>query len=173
MSSSKIGFKGHPYSSEDEGVKIVTVEYKGKAKYSMSAGQAISRFLKELRLGRIVGRKCRKCGRVLIPPRMYCENCFRPTDEWVYVRPIGIVKTAAVSYIAATRERLKEPEVIGVIEFLDAPGSGIFHRLKVKPEDVVSRKVFGLKVRAVWKPENERVGSINDILYFEPFERGD
>lgn len=173
MSEPNLNLKGNPYEASEEGVKVPTLEHKVKARYRMSGGQAISRFLKELKAGRIVGRKCRRCNRILIPPRMYCEYCFRPTDEWVYVRPIGKVKTAVVSYIAATRERLREPEVVGIIEFLDAPGSGIFHRLKVKPEDVVSRKVFGLKVEAVWKPEDERVGSINDILYFKPIEEGE
>jgi len=166
----KVKLPGTPYSLKEEGKEVLIVEHKVRARYMMSAGQATSRFLLELKEGRIIGRKCSGCGRILVPPRVYCEQCFKPTTEWVYIRPIGRVRTAVVSYIAATRERLEKPEVVGVIEFEDAPGSGIFHRLNVNPELVVNRKVFGARVKAVWKPKEQREGSINDILYFELLE---
>jgi uncharacterized OB-fold protein len=101
---------------------------------------------------------------------MYCEICFKSTDEWVYVRDIGKVVTAVVSYITVDARKAEKPEVVGIIEFLDAPTQGIFHRINVNPEYVVNRKIFGVTVKAVWKKENERKGDINDILYFEPIE---
>ena len=46
-----------------------------------------------------------------------------------------------------------------------ASDAGFLHLLdEVKPEDV---KV-GMKVQAVWKPAEEREGSITDIKYFKP-----
>ena len=130
----------------------------------------MSRFLEELKNGKIIGRKCAKCGKIYVPPRMFCSECFRPTDEWVYVKDTGKVNTVVVSYIAADRGRLGEPQIIAVIELDGAsPGMGILHRLKgVDPEDVKNRKVFGMRVKAVWKPPEEREGAITDILYFEP-----
>jgi len=45
-------------------------------------------------------------------------------------------------------------------------GMGIMHLLgEVKPEDIK----IGMKVKAVWKPESERTGSITDIEYFKPY----
>ncbi|MDD5011866.1 MAG: hypothetical protein PHQ00_07065, partial [Phycisphaerae bacterium] len=42
---------------------------------------------------------------------------------------------------------------------------GILHLLgEVEPEDIF----IGMKVKAVWKPEEEREGSILDIKYFKP-----
>jgi uncharacterized OB-fold protein len=158
-----------PVLKEDEG-KIVEISYKPEAKYLISSGQAISRFLNELKNGKIIGRKCFKCNRILVPPRMYCEICFKSTDEWVYVRDIGKVVTAVVSYITVDARKAEKPEVVGIIEFIDAPTQGIFHRINVNPEYVVNRKIFGVTVKAVWKKENERKGDINDILYFEPIE---
>jgi len=29
---------------------------------------------------------------------------------------------------------------------------------------------FGMKVKAVWKPKEERVGAITDIKYFKPLK---
>ena len=156
------------------------VEHRPDAKYSFSAGQAVSRFLEGLKQGRILGKRCPRCGRVYVPPRSYCEYCFAPTAEWVEVSGEGEVNTAVVSYISTFRERLEEPEIIAVIR-LYAPGytgkkdeyefPGIFHKLcGVKPEDVMSGRVIGMRVRPRWKPPERRVGSITDIECFEPVE---
>ena len=169
-------YPGHPLSEEDIRTgKVLTTTWRPKARYKYAAGVAISRFLEELKNGKIIGRKCRKCGRILVPPRMYCEWCFRPTDEWVYVKDTGRVVTAVISYIAADRARLEKPEIIAVIELDGAsPGMGILHKLgEVDPEDVKNMKVFGMRVKAVWKPPEEREGSITDILYFRPLKEGE
>lgn len=162
--------KGNPVKKYDE---TFTEVYSGKARYAWSAGQALSVFLKGLKEGKLYGRKCRKCNRILIPPRMYCEYCYRPTDEWIEVKPIGIVRTAVVSYIAATREKLEKPKIVAVIEIEGTGGSGLFHFLEeIDPKDVINRKVFGMRVKAVWKPPEERTGSITDIKYFVPVKEG-
>lgn len=166
----ELRFKGSPIKDYSE---TFAESYKVEAKYAWTAGQAVSYFLEGLKMGKLYGRKCYKCGRVLIPPRMYCEHCFRDTDEWVEVEPIGRVRTAVISYIAATRERIEKPRIVAVIEIEGTGGSGIFHYLEgVSEEDVKTRRVFGMRVRAVWRPPEERVGSITDIMYFKPVEEG-
>ncbi len=154
------------------------VEYRPKAKYTFSAGQAQSRFLHGLKEGKILGVQCPSCRRVYVPPRAYCEYCFKPTSKWVELDGTGWVHTAVVSYISTFRDRMEEPEIIGVIR-LDAPGyredsyefAGLFHKLcNVKPEDVMSGRVIGLRVKPRWKPEGERKGDITDIECFEPVE---
>ncbi len=152
------------------------VEYVPRARYNFTAGQALSRFLDGLKEGKIIGRLCRGCGRVYVPPRMYCEYCFRPTDEWVEAPDEGTVQTAVISYIGTFRQRLEKPEIIGVIR-LNVPGyredsyefAGLFHKLcNVSEEDVKTGKIIGARVRARWKPPKERTGSITDIECFEP-----
>lgn len=147
---------------------VPVARWKPKAKYAWSAGIAMSRFLEELKKGKIIGRKCHKCERVVVPPRMFCELCFRPTDEWVYVKDTGIINTYSISYLAADASRLKKPIIVAVIELDGASkGMGILHHLgEVKKEDVK----FGMKVKAVWKPEKERIGTVMDIKYFKPAE---
>ena len=44
---------------------------------------------------------------------------------------------------------------------------GIMHKLGEVDPDAVK---IGMRVQAVWKPEEEREGSITDILYFKPVE---
>ncbi len=159
--------KGTPLTRE-EFKKALKVEYKPFAKYAYDAGYAVGRFLDGLKEGKILGVKCRKCGRILVPPRSFCELCFVPIQEWVELKDTGTVNTFALSYVAMDVTRLKEPEIPAVIEIDGAsPGIGILHKLgEVDPKEV---KV-GMKVKAVWKPEEEREGAITDILYFKPIK---
>jgi uncharacterized OB-fold protein len=146
--------------------KYLLTEYQTQLRYSWASGVAISRFLRGLKEGELWARRCRGCGRTLIPPRMYCEECFRPTDEWVKVEDRGKVNTFSISYVNADASRRKEPILVAVIEIEGAtPGIGILHVLgEVAPEDIY----VGMKVKAVWRPEEERSGAITDIRYFRP-----
>ena len=140
--------------------------------YAWDTGVAVGRFLAELKAGRLVGRRCRTCRRVMIPPRMFCEHCFRPTDKWVPLVDTGTVVTFSVCTISWDMRRLEVPEVPAVIAIDGAsPGMGILHRLGEvgRPLDEILQRVrIGMRVQAVWKPAHEREGAITDILYFRP-----
>ncbi len=152
------------------------IKYRPSVKYMFSAGQALSRFLKGLKEGKILGVRCPVCGRVYVPPRAYCEYCHAPTGEWIELPGTGVVHTAVVSYIAADRRRMEKPEIVGVIR-LDVPGykedsyefAGLFHKLcGITPEQVMNGKAIGIRVKPKWKPVEERTGSVTDIECFEP-----
>lgn len=141
---------------------VITVSHSVRAEYLWDAGEAIGRYLDGLREGRIMGRDCRGCERVLVPPRMFCEQCFRPTDRWVEVPATGTVNTFSVCYVTWDMRPLTVPELPAVIALR---GGGIMHKLG----DVVLDDVhIGMPVEAVWKPAEERQGSILDIAYWKP-----
>ena len=150
---------------------VITQEWKPKLQYCWDDGVAISRYQAELRNGRIVARTCRRCQRVMIPPRMFCELCWRPTDDWVFVKDTGVVNTFVVSHVDWKAGRLDieggvRPYTPAVIEIDGASkGMGILHMLdEVDPWSIK----IGMKVQAVWKPAEERTGTITDIRYFKP-----
>ena len=149
--------------------KTFTITYTPKLRYEWDMGQAIGRYLAELKEGRLIARACRKCERVMIPPRMFCERCFRPTDEWVYLKDTGKIFTFSLCYVSWNVKRLKQPEVPAVIEIDGAsPGMGILHVVK----RIAPKKVrIGMAVQAVWKPKPERIGSVTDIAYWEPIKK--
>lgn len=136
------------------------------AQYAWDAGIAIGRYLQELKQGRLVGRSCSECGRVLVPPRMFCEACFHPTDRWVPLQDSGTVITFSRCYITWNMVKLEKPQMPAVIEIDGAsPGMGIMHLLgEVDPDSLE----IGMPVQAVWKPAEERRGAITDIAYFRP-----
>jgi uncharacterized OB-fold protein len=142
--------------------------YNPKLRYRWDTGAAIGRYLAELKAGKLVARSCRKCGRVMIPPRMFCELCFRATDDWVYLKSTGRVNTFSLCYVSWDVRRLRTPEIPAVIEIDGAsPGMGILHLIRnVKPSQVH----VGMRVTAIWKPRAQRDGSITDIAYWAPIK---
>ncbi len=146
--------------------KYLYTNYETVLRYSWTSGVAISRFLSGLKKGELWARKCNNCKRILIPPRMYCEECFRPTGSWVRVKDTGTVNTFSISYVNNDASRRKKPILVSVVEIDGAsPGMGILHLLGgVEPKKVT----VGMRVKAVWKPAGKRDGAITDIRYFRP-----
>lgn len=170
MSSRVSHYPGVEITPEDvRSGRYLLTKYETELKYSWSAGVATSRFLRGLRRKEIWGRECDGCRRVLVPPRMYCERCYRPTDRWVRLRDSGKVVTYSIAHVNSDASRRSEPIVVAVIEIDGASRlMGILHLLgEVAPEKVR----IGTRVEAVWRPDDERYGSITDIKYFRPATR--
>ncbi|MCH8947384.1 MAG: Zn-ribbon domain-containing OB-fold protein [Acidobacteria bacterium] len=169
MAGQPTNVRGTPVRSADlKKGRVFTTTYVPRIQYAWDTGQAIGRYLEELKNGRLIARRCNNCQRIMIPPRMFCERCFRPTHDWVVVKDTGTVNTFSLSYVSWDVRRLKKPEIPAVIEIDGASkGMGILHVLgNVSPKAVR----IGMKVRAVWKPAQQRTGSITDIAYFEPIK---
>ena len=156
-------------SSDIKKGKVLSTSWEPDLAYAWDDGVAIGTYLAELKNGRIIGRACYRCNRIMIPPRMFCELCFRPSDEWVHLEDTGRVNTFSIVHVnwdASRRGPKEEPLIPAVIEIDGASkGMGIMHMLgEVKPDDLE----IGMKVKAVWKKSEDREGAITDILYFKP-----
>jgi uncharacterized OB-fold protein len=155
---------GHPLTEERFASDPFAVVDRLDSEYSWDTGIAIGGFLAGLERGEILGRGCPSCGRVLVPPRLFCERCFRPTTGWTLVADTGVVQTFSVCHVTWDMRPLQEPEIPAIIA-IDGSDGGFLHKLgEVRPEDVR----IGMTVEAVWKPEAQRTGSILDILHFRP-----
>lgn len=160
-------FPGVPLRESDfqEGRTLFT-EWEPNARYAWDTGVAIGRYLHELKAGHLVGVRCDKCRRIVIPPRSFCEWCFKPMDGWVSLPDTGTVNTFSLCYVTWDMQVLQEPQIPAVIDIDGTrPTVGIMHLLgEVRPDDVS----IGMRVQAVWRPPEEREGSILDIRYFKP-----
>ena len=144
---------------------VLTVDYKPKVKYAWASGIAIGRFLNGLKDGQIIGTRCDNCGRVVVPPRIFCEWCFKPTESWVKLPDTGTVNTFSISYITADTTRIKTPIIPAVIQIDETTNAGLLHLIENSKPDAVK---IGMKVKAAWLPASERKGSITDIKHFAP-----
>jgi hypothetical protein len=127
------------------------------------AGETFFRSLKDR--GVFTGAKCDKCDVVYVPPRIYCEQCFeRLEDKYVEVAGVGEVYTYTILTKNLDGTKKDQPEIVAFI-LLDGTDGGLVHRLG---ECGGMELDIGMPVEAVLKPEAEREGSINDVLYFKP-----
>nr|MDO8082259.1 Zn-ribbon domain-containing OB-fold protein [Candidatus Freyarchaeota archaeon] len=143
--------------------EAVTLSTRILLPFSYSVGLTASRFFIELRDNkRIMGTKCPKCVRVLVPPRRYCGECLAEVDEWVDVGDKGTLVAYTIMHKASPNLPKKPPFAYGVIK-LDGADTNIVHILgevdlnKINP---------GMRVQAVFKDKRE--GSILDIDHFKP-----
>lgn len=169
MELEKFDLKGRGLkSAEIEGKKVFTLPFHPDLRYRWDTGEGVGRYLDALKEGRLIGKRCDGCSRTMIPPRMFCELCFKPTGAWVDLEDTGTVNTFSLCQVNWDASRLPKgapPHMPAVIEIDGASeGMGILHLLgEVDPKEVK----IGMKVRAVWKPASERTGAITDIKHFK------
>lgn len=163
-------FRATPLKEEDfEKGRVITMRYDPKLQYKWAAGKAIGRFLDGLKKRKILATHCDRCGRTVVPPRIFCEICFAPVDKFVSLPQTGTVNTFALSWIATDRSRLKKPLVPAVIDLDGTTNAGLLHFVGGVPH---KRVKIGMRVKAVWRPAPRRKGDIRDILHFAPIKEG-
>jgi uncharacterized OB-fold protein len=132
--------------------------------YRYTAGPIGTKFLGGIKAGKLLAGKCPVCGRLLIPPKAFCQYDFAEIKDLVEIAPVGVVRTYTVVYEDSYGNKLAKPVIIGFIEFPGVVGGLIHYIINAEPNNVRA----GLKVRPAFKPESERRGSITDIIGFEP-----
>jgi len=171
MITKDVHFRGITLSENDfdEG-KILFNFDELRGDFAWDTGVAIGKYLAGMKEGLIIGTRCKTCRKIVVPPRMVCEWCFRPMEEFIPLQDTGTVNTFSLCYVTWDVKRIKKPEIPAVIEIDGAsPLHGIMHLLgEVKPDQVR----IGMRMQAVWKPPEERHGAITDIQYFKPIQEG-
>jgi uncharacterized OB-fold protein len=106
---------------------------------------------------------------MMIPARPFCEVCdLRAVDRYFDLPDTGTVQTYTISHVDWASAPLPEGKVnIFAVVAIDgaAEKMGLVHLLgEVDPAEVR----IGMRVKAVWKPEEEREGKVTDLAYFRP-----
>jgi uncharacterized OB-fold protein len=76
----------------------------------------IEQFYKSINQGRLLAGKCTKCGKVHLPPRPLCNECFSKEFEWVEVSNRGKLITYTVIHIAPTQFQSMAPYAMGIVQ---------------------------------------------------------
>ena len=137
--------------------------------YRWALGTVWTRFFEEFKNKKIMGTRCPKCKRVLVPARKFCPRCFEDTPEWVQVSDKGTIKTWSLLTFEYSGQPKPPPYLQGLID-LDGADTSFAHFIGgVDLSDIEKVKEqikIGTRVEAVWKEKPE--GNIYDILYFKP-----
>lgn len=147
--------------NEEEEKKV----YKGRIKvpYKHTAGAYVEKFITDIgKNNKIMGVKCPKCGKVYVPPKMVCFECFEKMEEWVEVGNEGVLKGFTIVTHSTPVMPLDPPYAYGIIS-LDGSNTDFVHIInesdpkKLKP---------GMRLKAVFKDKPRK--RILDIEYFQP-----
>jgi uncharacterized OB-fold protein len=85
----------------------------------------IDQFYKFLAQGKLMAGKCQKCGKIHLPPRPLCDNCFSQEFTWLPVTNKGKLLTYTVIHIAPQQFQHLAPYAVGIIQLeskLKLPG---------------------------------------------------
>jgi len=83
---------------------------------SEQAPFTVEQFYKHILQGKLMGGKCRKCGKVHLPSRPLCDNCFSKEFEWIEVPQKGKLLTYTVIHVAPTQFQGMAPYAVGIVQ---------------------------------------------------------
>jgi len=86
---------------------------------SEKAPFTIEQFYKNINQGKLVGGKCKKCGKVHVPPRPLCDNCLSKEFEWTEIRPNGNLLSYTIIQVTTTQFQSMAPYAIGIVRLED------------------------------------------------------
>lgn len=146
------------------GEPIKQIKGKVHVPYEWSYGGALTKFFQIMRdEKKIMGARCKNCGKVLVPPTKVCGKCYSDTDEdWVEVSDHGELLNFTVVYLPFPGQPTKPPYAYGYIR-LDGSATTYPHMISNIDFDQIK---VGMRLKAIWN--EERKGNLHDIKYFEP-----
>ena len=150
-----------------EETSITIVETPIRLDYSYTLGVAASRFLRAIEKGEILGQRCPKCRKVIVPPRGACSMCGVETEEEVALSGKGTVASFAVTMVPS--KDLPAPYVTAWILLDGADITAMFLVMEVDPAEVR----LGMRVEAVWVEPDKRETNLGNIRYFRPIDEPD
>lgn len=135
--------------------------------YQWALGKTWAGFFDGLKEEKIRGTKCAGCGKVYVPARSFCPECYTDMTEWVDVKPEGkIISWTLVK--ARYYGQVRTPPYVTALIKLDGADCGFIHFVDgfdVSDARQVKRKLkTGTKVKAVWR--SEKKSDIHDISHF-------
>lgn len=133
--------------------------------WNIEPGAVMSRFFEHLQQERrLYGVKCPKCGRVYLPPRLVCGDCWVEMDEWVPLANTGRIMAKSACYYNLlnneTGMRRPTPFVLALIQ-LHGADTTFNHFIE---SDDPARVEIGKEVEIVFQEKLQ--GEMSDIRHF-------
>jgi uncharacterized OB-fold protein len=97
----------------------------------------IEQFYNFMANGKLMAGQCKKCGKIHLPPRPICDNCYNQDFEWKEISGKGKLLTYTIIHVAPPQFQAMAPYIVGIVQLengLRLPGmiSGVIEQnLKV------------------------------------------
>ncbi len=129
-----------------------------------TASRPESRFLRALEQGKLLGGRTGDDGKVYFPPKEADPATGRELDQFLELPDKGTVTTFAIINIPFAGQRIKPPYVAAYV-LLDGADIPFLHLVT---EIDAAEVRMGMRVEAVWKPQEEWGLGIDNIDHFRP-----
>lgn len=144
------------------------VEQHWDIRYHHTADPIAAEFFKIMKNERrLVGRRCPKCDRVLVPPRPFCDRDFVETTEWVNLGGEGVIELSTIVYL--TIPGLPDPPYALAYVRPDGADTAIMNYIRdvdlSDPATGAKAIAIGTRVRIDFASEN--TGRVTDF-HFTP-----
>jgi uncharacterized OB-fold protein len=153
-------------SAEEQKSEYIQFRYPRSFPFYHALGYQ-SKFAHGLKQKRILATKCPVCGRCTIPPRVVCPMHHVKQEEWVDQgqrgRLISAFKIHFPMFNSRTGELTWWQNPIVAVEL-----EGGARMDGWCEEEDTSKLKTGMLLEAVWRPDEERQGRADDILYWRP-----
>ncbi len=131
-----------------------------KIDYRYTMGGQSKFFIELMNNKKLLGTKCTKCGKIWMPPRINCSECYEPA-EWVEMKQTGTIEVSTIVWYTTSAFIKAIPYGIGFIR-LDGADTAMLQG--IFSENLIPSKVKkGKKVRAVFQKERE--GKMTDFFF--------
>jgi len=115
--------------------------------------------------GKLMGAKCVKCGKILVPPKQKCPNCGSKEFTWTKLKRTGEVKTFTIIHVAPHQFVHLAPYAVCIVELED----GVKLPGMIKNVELDKLKV-GLKVKVEFEEVQGEGWPQWPRYYFKPIE---
>jgi uncharacterized OB-fold protein len=92
---------------------------------SSQAPFTIEQFYKFMADGKLMAAKCQKCGKLHLPPRPICDECYGQDFVWVEVSGKGKLLAYSIIHVAPPQFQALAPYTVGIVQLengLKLPG---------------------------------------------------
>ena len=149
----------------DEEQDIYITKGMVRAEFNFWVGIVMDKFFDGLQEKKFIGTKCSKCGKVFLPPRNRCGDCFAKAEDFIELPETGILKNFTVTSYKVTERKARnvnKDQIVGLVQIDGADNAMVVPVINTNPEDLK----IGMKLKVVWAKRIK--GHPNDIAGFEP-----
>jgi uncharacterized OB-fold protein len=137
--------------------------------YDYTPGRSMTRFLRGLEQKRIFGERVPGHPDVYVPPRGMSPALGLPTTEQVELSHKGTIAAFCVVHIGFGVNAPPTPFVSAMV-LLDGASVSVYGTVLGCPIEEVR---IGMRVEAVWAPDEELTTSFENIRYWQPIDEPD
>jgi uncharacterized protein len=76
----------------------------------------IEQFYKFMSQKKLMAGRCLKCGKIHLPPRLLCDNCYGQQFEWMQISGKGKLVTYTVIHVAPQQFQALTPYAVGIVQ---------------------------------------------------------